>query len=327
MKKTISKFLQIAIPLGLGIFLIWYIFSNFTDAQLEELNGYFKNANYGYVLIAVSLSVFSHISRAYRWSFMLEPLGYTPKLTNNFMTIAVAYLLNLFIPKSGEVSRGVLLTKYEQVPFDKGFGTIISERVVDLIFLLAFTMVAISMNYEILFEYVTDLIPIKKLIIVTITGCFLLLLGYLLLKYLKFAFISKIKVFIAGLKDGVLSIWTMKKKGAFLFHTFLIWGLYILSFYTATLALEETAGLAFSILIIAFVVGSFTFAFTNSGFGTYPAAIAGILCLYAIDWTLGTAFGWIVWTSNITAILIVGVTSLIALPLYNKGNIKKGKAE
>lgn len=323
MNKSLSKFLQIAIPLGLGFFLIWFVYNNFTDQQLIDLKGHFKNANYGYVILAVSFSIFSHISRAYRWSFMLEPLGYNPKLSNNFMTIAVAYLMNLGIPKSGEVTRGILLNRYEDVPFDKGFGTIISERVVDLIFLLAFTFLAISLKYDILFAYVTDLIPFQKLIIIGISGLVLLIIGYLLLKYLKLNFVTKIKTFITGLKEGVLSIWTMKKKKAFIFHTFLIWGLYVLSFFTATLALEQTAGIAFSTLIIAFVVGSFTFAFTNSGFGTYPAAVAGILSLFAIDFTVGTAFGWIVWTSNITSILIIGIISLIALPLNNKNKVKR----
>ncbi|EDM44306.1 integral membrane protein [unidentified eubacterium SCB49] len=323
MNKTFSQILKIAIPLGLGIFLIWYIFSDFTDTQVEDLKSYFRNANYGYVIIAVSLSIFSHISRAYRWLFMLEPLGYKPKLTNNFMSIAVAYLMNLGIPKSGEITRGVLLSRYEGVPFDKGFGTIISERVVDLIFLLAFTLLAIFLKYDILFAYVTELIPIKKLLILGVVGVVLLIVGYVLLRYLKFGFISKIKTFISGLKDGVLSIWTMKKKGAFVFHTFLIWGLYILSFYSATLALEQTSDIAFSTLIITFVVGSFTFAFTNSGFGTYPAAVAGVLSLFAINFTVGTAFGWIVWASNIAAILLIGITSLVALPIYNKAKISK----
>ena len=327
MKKSISKFLKIAIPLGLGIFLIWYVYNGFTGQQLLELEGHFKNADYGYVILAVSFSIFSHLSRAYRWSFMLEPLGYTPKLANNFMAIAVAYLMNLGIPKSGEVTRGILLNRYEGVPFEKGFGTIISERVVDLIFLLAFTFLAISLKYEILYTYVTDLIPVQKLVIIGTAGLLLLLVGYLLLKYLKFNFITKIKIFVSGLKDGVMSIWTMKKKGAFIFHTFLIWGLYILSFYTATKALDETAGIAFSTLIIAFVVGSFTFAFTNSGIGYYPAAVAGILSLFAIKFTIGTAFGWIVWTSNITAILLVGIISLIVLPHYNKSKITKESAE
>lgn len=110
----------------------------------------------------------------------------------------------------------------------------------------------------------------------------------------------------------------MKKKGAFLFHTFLIWGLYLLSFYTALQALPEVSNIPFGTIITAFVVGSFTFAFTNSGFGTYPAAVAGILTVFGIAKTVGIALGWIVWISNISAIVFFGVLSLILLPLFNR---------
>ena len=138
MKKTLIKIVKIIIPLGLGAFLIWYIYNKFTPLQLKELTGHIKNANYWIIAASVGLSLLSHISRAHRWSFMLEPLGYKPKLANNFMAVSVAYLMNVFIPKSGEVSRGIVLDKYEKIPFSAGFGTIISERVVDLILLLVF---------------------------------------------------------------------------------------------------------------------------------------------------------------------------------------------
>ena len=84
---------------------------------------------------------------------MLEPLGYKPKLANNFMAVSVAYLMNIFIPKSGEVSRGIVLDKYEKIPFSAGFGTIISERIVDLIFLVVFIGTALVLKFDILSEY------------------------------------------------------------------------------------------------------------------------------------------------------------------------------
>ncbi|GEQ84649.1 membrane protein [Patiriisocius marinistellae] len=318
MNKTLSKILKIAIPLGLGIFLIWYIYQQFTPSQLKETKEHFKNAHYGFVALSVLLSILSHLSRAYRWSFMLQPLGYTPKLANNFMAISVAYLMNIFIPKSGEVSRGIILDKYENIPFEKGFGTIISERIVDLLFLLAFTGLALFLKFDVLYDYVVSSIPPSFLYKAVIAFVIFTALVLLFLKFSKSKINTKIKNFVIGLKDGVLSVVKMKKKGAFIFHTFLIWGLYLLSFYVATKALDETTTIGFGTIIIAFVVGSFTFAFTNSGFGTYPAAIAGILVLFSVPITAGTAFGWIVWTSNIASILIFGVLSLLLLPIYNK---------
>ncbi|QQX77386.1 MULTISPECIES: YbhN family protein [Aequorivita] len=314
--------MQIAIPLGLGVFLIWYIYQSFTPQQLAETKKYFADANYYFVLLSVVFSVLSHISRSYRWSFMLEPLGYKTKLANNFMAISVAYLMNIFIPKSGEVSRGIILDKYEGVPFQKGFGTIISERVVDLLFLLIFTVLALIIKFDALYGYMSENVPVSIFYVIILGIVFLAICVPLYIKFSKSNINKKLKNFVIGLKEGVFSILKMRKKGAFIFHTFIIWGLYLLSFYTALHALPDTANITFGTIIITFVVGSFTFAFTNSGFGTYPAAVAGILTVFGIAKTVGVAFGWIVWISNIASILFFGVLSLILLPIYNRKRLK-----
>jgi uncharacterized protein (TIRG00374 family) len=322
LSRSLSKFLQIAIPLGLGVFLIWYIYQSFTPQQLEETKKYFADANYGFVLLSVAFSILSHLSRSYRWSFMLEPLGYKTKLANNFMAISVAYLMNVFIPKSGEVSRGIILDKYEGVSFQKGFGTIISERIVDLIFLLFFTVLAFIIKFDSLYDYILESIP-SSILYVIIFGIVLAAVSIpLYIKFSKSNINKKLKNFVIGLKEGIFSILKMREKVAFLFHTFIIWGLYLLSFYTALHALPETANIPFGTIIITFVVGSFTFAFTNSGFGTYPAAVAGILTVFGIAKTVGIAFGWIVWISNISSIVFFGVLSLVVLPIYNRRRLK-----
>lgn len=310
--------MQVAIPMALGVFLMWYVYAQYTPEQRDEVFSQFKNANYGVVIIAVLMSALSHLLRAYRWNFMLAPLGYRPQLANNFMAVCVAYLMNLFIPKSGEISRAAVLDKYEKVPFEKGFGTIVSERIVDLIFLLIFTLVALFLQFDLLYEYLTNIVPVKKIgisigILALLFGLFLLFL-----KYSKGAISNKIKALFTGLKAGIFSILKMEKKGLFILYSLLIWLLYISSFYVSTYALAETTGIDFGIIIITFVVGSFTFAFTNSGFGYYQVAIAGILMVFGVPETVGTALGWIVWGSNIVYILIAGGISFILLPIYNR---------
>ena len=318
MNKSLITLLKIVIPLGLGIFLIYYSYLKFTPQQLEEISAYFKKADYTFVTFSIVLLLLSHISRAYRWSFLLEPLGYKPKLLNNFMAVSVAYIMNIFIPKSGEVSRALIINKYEDIPFDKAFGTIISERVVDVLFLFGFTAIALLLQFDKLSEFLLNVLPINTIYNIIGVLSLLLVLFILVLKFSKLPIIKKILQFFSGLKDGVLSILKMKKKGSFIFHSFLIWGLYLLSFYTATFALNETSNIAFSTLIITFVVGSFSFAFTNSGFGSYPFFVAGILVIFSIPETVGTAFGWIVWTSSIASIVFFGGLSLLILPFYNK---------
>ena len=272
MNKSLATFLKIAIPLGLGSFLIYYSYSKFTTNQLEEISSYFKETNYTVILFSVLFGIFSHVSRAYRWNFMLEPLGYKPKVLNNFMAVYVAYIMNIFIPRSGEVSRAVVINKYEGVPFDKAFGTIITERVIDMLILFGFTAIAFMLQFEKLSQYLTNVLPLYT--IYKLIGL-LVLLSIILLLFFKFSkspTIKKILDFFSGLKEGILSVLKMKKKGLYIFHSFLIWGLYLLSFYIATFALKETAGISFSTLIITFVIGSFSFAFTNSGSNSFRNA-------------------------------------------------------
>lgn len=318
MKKLLGPFFKIILPILLGIFLIVYFYSKFTPKQWEELVSHFKNANYFIVFFSVILSLVSHIIRAYRWNFMLHPMGYYPKLINNYCAVQIAYLMNLFIPKSGEVSRAVVMDKYEKIPFEKGFGSIVAERIVDLIFLLLFTLIAVFLEFDKLTGYITSLIPFQKLILLFIMFIIFMALFYFLLKRGKQKWILILKTFIKGLKEGVFTIVTMPKKGRFIAYSVLIWLLYIFSFYVATLSLPETATINFNIVVITFVVGSFTFGFTNSGVGYYPLAIAGILLLFNIPETVGTALGWIVWTSHILSLVIIGVICLIAMPIINK---------
>lgn len=318
MNKSLSKFLQIAIPLGLGVFLTYYMYTRFSPEELEEVKEHFRNADYWIVGLSVFLSMLSHLFRAYRWNFLLEPLGYKPTLLNNYMAVSVAYFMNIFIPKSGEVSRGVVINRYEKVPFDKAFGTIISERVVDLVLLFAFTVVAFILQFDALYAYMSEIVEPSKLYPILGAGVVFVLLVVLFLKYSRSRIRQKVIQFLIGLKEGLLSVFKMKRKWSFVFYTLVIWTLYISAFYVATFALKETSGIPLGTVIISFVVGSFAFAFTNSGFGAYPISVAGILAVFSIPETAGAAFGWIVWISHIAMIIFFGVLSFIFLPIYNR---------
>ena len=101
--------------------MIIYTYNKFTPQQLEEIIFQFKYADYKYILLSLLFGLVALVSRAYRWSFTLEPLGYQPKLLNTFMAVCVGYFMNMTVPRSGEVSRALIIKKYEEIPFDKGF--------------------------------------------------------------------------------------------------------------------------------------------------------------------------------------------------------------
>jgi len=318
LKKKSIQFLKITLPLFLGVFLILYSYDKFTSEQLQEIKTYFKDAKYSYVALSVFFGILSNLSRAYRWNFMLAPLGYKPKFKNNVMAVYSTYLMNLFIPRSGEITRALVINKYENVPFDKAFGTIISERIADFVILLALITITLSLQFTLLTDFLIQKVNPSKLYL----GLALLIgLAGIILFYLKKSNSSiskKINIFLFGLKEGVLSIFKMKQKGAFIFHTLFIWIMYLLMFYVVVFALEETSTISLGAIITSFVVGSITIAFTNGGFGSYPFFIAGILVLFGIPETAGTAFGWIMWTSQTAMMILLGGLSFLLLPVLNK---------
>ena len=318
MKQKIGKWLSILLPILLGLVLVIYTYNKFTPEQLEEIKQQFKNADYFYIYISLIISAIALWSRGYRWKFTLEHLGYQPKISTNVMAVCIGYFVNMSIPRSGEVSRALLLKKYEDVPFDKAFGTIIAERVVDTFFLLSFIALAFFLEFDVLKTFVLDKIPFQKLMLLLGVGAFLFISVILLFRYSKHRIILLIKQKISGLVEGVTSIWQMEKKWAFLFHSLLIWASYFFMFYITIFALPETSNLNLNTVVISFIVGGLAITLTNSGFGAYPFLMAEILLLYNVPETAGTAFGWLVWTSQTLMVVILGTLSFLLLPVFNK---------
>jgi hypothetical protein len=305
----------------LGVFLVWYSISKLSPSDIESIKTSFKTANYWWVLISLVLGILSHLSRAYRWQFLLEPLGYKPRFANSVMSVLIAYLLNLVIPRSGEFARAASVNKYENIPFEKAFGTIVAERVADAIILLFIIGIAFFFQTELISSYIfkedTSSSIYSKIVIfivLPVLGVFC----YRILKKSRNPFIVKGITFINGLVDGAKSIFTMKKKWKFIAHTIFIWAMYVLMFYSVTFALPETTNIPFAAIIVGFVVGGLSMALTNGGLGTYPLLVAGALVLYKIDHNAALAFGWIMWTAQTLMVILFGGLSLVLIPIYNK---------
>ncbi|WP_162126633.1 lysylphosphatidylglycerol synthase transmembrane domain-containing protein [Flavobacterium phycosphaerae] len=318
MKKQIGKWLSILVPLLLGVGIIWYQYNSFTEDQINEIKSYFKNADYFYIYLSLVIALFGFWSRAYRWKFSLEHLGYEAKFHNNFMAVCIAYLMNLTVPRSGEISRALVLKKYEKIPFDKAFGTIVAERVVDLLIFFLFVFIGFIVQFNVLKAYVLEKIPYEKLILLIVLGIVGFIVFILIWLYSNWKIISTLKEKFSGLIEGMTSILKMKNKWAFLFHSFFIWFTYILMFYVTIFALNETSNIGFGAVVIAFIFGSLTIGFTNSGFGFYPLVIAEIFVLYHVDKPAGIAFGWLVWTSQTILMVALGGLSFLFLPILNR---------
>ena len=298
--------------------MVWYSFKSSTPAERQQLWESILDANKFWIAVSFFLGTVSHFSRAYRWKFMLEPMGYKSSQANRFMAVMVAYLANFGIPRSGEVLRAVTLSTYEKVPFEKGFGTIISERVADLLILMLIVGVALIFQTDDLLAYLNkqEINPLYTfLIFLGLVG--IIILGLIIVRRSTWLPFKKIRSLAKGLLEGMKSILKMEQKWAFILHTVFIWVLYLIMFFVIQFSLPETADAPIGTIMAAFVVGSFAVSATNGGIGVYPLAVGGVLMFFGVQQHAAEAFGWIAWTTQTAVVLIFGGLSFIFLPILN----------
>ena len=324
--KSILSFLKVALPLAFGAFLIWYVFKDLTQQEKEELYASFASANYFWIFLSFSFGILSHMSRAIRWKYTIQPLGKTPGFWSSFFTVMIGYVANLALPRLGEVTRPGLLGKYEGLPFNKLFGTIVAERVADLVILgsimAGIVLVEFDMLKELLFGYLeqgSGNISIEKILIIAGAAVIgLAALFFLMLSKSDNPISRKIRELVRGIFEGLISIVKMENKGYFLMHTAFIWIMYIGMFWVCFFCLEETSSVPLAGVVASFVMGSLAIVFVQGGLGVFPLAIMNTLLLYGVSKSGALALGWILWTSQTLMVIVLGVASIPLLRFVNR---------
>ena len=319
MSKPVHKALRIGIPLLLGISLIAFIYWNTSPSDRSLIIENIFKANPFWVAISLGIGLLSHLSRALRWNYLLQPIGFNVKVRNSFLIIMMAYLANLGVPRSGEFLRATALTAYEKVPFEKGFGTIVIERVIDVLMLLIIIFITFIFQATLIGEYLNDyginLIMSIAILVLGITGLFITLH---FIKKTKNGLFLRIKEFLNGILEGVSSILKIQNKWPFFFHTMFIWVCYTGMFWAIKYAIPGTENLEFSQLLVAFVAGAFAMMLFPGGLGGYPVFVSAALAVFGIASTAGDAYGWLLWISQTLLIVIMGAISFVLLPLLNQ---------
>ncbi len=326
-----KNILKILIPLLLAVVILYFIFSKI-DIQL--LWSRISHAKISWVLIGVTISIFAHLSRAYRWNLMLEPLGYTPTLKNTFIAVMVGYFGNIFIPRGGEVMRCMVLTKVDNVPFNASFGTVVAERVFDFLCLLFLMGCAFLMEFDRFSHFFTEFVLKKKegpgtesllnntVFIGLAAAGLIIVIAFLVFRKKIMDSVAYVKVqsFVSGLIKGLISIRYMKKRNAFLVHSFLIWVGYYLMTYLMFFSLPATSGLDLSAGLVILIVGGLGMsAPVSGGIGPFHLMVAGALQLfYGLQHEDGIAYAFVIHTSQLVSLLVIGGICALWVLVLNK---------
>lgn len=330
MNKSTKSIIQFIVLLGVGILLVWLSFRS-VWTEKEKILDSFKSANYFWVGISVLISFFSHFLRAYRWNYLLKPAGYSVKPANALGAVLVGYFANYGLPRMGEITRCTLVTKYDDVPFEVALGTVITERIVDMLLLIVIFFLTLFAQFsqlkELTVTYLYDPLilklngisehPTKFIILISI-----LLVGaialFVIRKKISGLLKGKFGNIIKGFGKGLSSVKDIDKKFQFIVLSLAIWASYFYSLYVCFFAFEGTSNLGHSECLAILLFGTLGVVFSPGGLGAYPAIVTALLTYYGIEQISAFSFPWMAWTSQFILIVVLGLLSLILLPIINK---------
>jgi glycosyltransferase 2 family protein len=333
LKKIAIKVVKFISFFALGAFIFWLIYK---DQDIDRIKSVLKNdVNYFWIAISLIIGLLSHVSRTMRWGLMIEPIGHKPRITNTFLAVMVGYLMNMVFPRMGEISRCGVLSRYEKISFTKLVGTVVAERVVDMISLLILLAIVFFSQFGKMLNFINQNPEIQGKLNSAITSPYLIV-GVIIVVVLFIIFrrafkhtiiFKKIIEILKNFKEGFISIRSIKRKGWFYFHSVFIWFLYYLMLYSVFFAFDFTRGLNPIAGLTTFVMASFGMvAPVQGGIGAWHFMAIEALSLYGVANENGIIFAFVSHTSTTGMIIIIGIISMLILPFINRRkDVKKEK--
>lgn len=312
----------------IGITIFWFIYK---DQNIEELKSILKNdVAYKWIWLSLFLGLLSHISRTIRWNYLIETLGHKPRFINSFCAVMVAYFMNLALPRMGEISRCGVMSRYENVSFSKLVGTVVVERLIDMVMLLLFVVIIIVSQFGEVLRLLEENPTFKQALIDKVTSpvTIVVLISIIALIYIfrkafkNTPFYKKAHGFWLNLLEGIQTIRKMEKKAAFIFHSIFIWVMYYLMLYVVFFSFDFTSHLSPIAGLTTFVIAAFGMVTpVQGGIGAWHFMATKALAIYGVAEHNGEIFALVNWSSMNLMILVLGLVATIALPFLNRKNL------
>jgi uncharacterized protein (TIRG00374 family) len=319
-KARLKQITQIVFFLALGVGLIWWFVAKLSKDELAELFNAARNASYGWIILAFIVSIASCYVRALRWRQLLKPvITERLPLRTLFFAIMSGYLTNLAVPRLGEVVRCAMLRKSKRIPVERTLGTVITERITDLLVFALIFFLALFVGFDVISGYVKENVDIaildkmKLLLIFAFVILALIITGFLLArrKFHDNRLFIKLQNIVLGLWQGMKSITYLEKPFAFIGYSFLIWGLWICGTWTIFQGFETTSSLDISVALVVTILSAFGPMITPGGIGLYPLIFAQTLLIYNVSMPVGYAAGWLCWLVSQIAVIIFGLCGFV----------------
>lgn len=311
------KLIKYPFFLAIAVFLAW---RSVSDVDIYKTWQQIEHADFLILIPTFAILMFSHWIRALRWNLIIYSIGYKPSGWHSFLSLLLGYFANLLVPRLGEILRSTSLAKKANIPLDKLLGTVIVERMIDLIGLILISLCAFLLQIDKIGDFFINAflakLDVQKIIIsifIVIIGLSLLL--FTLWSFRKHYFAAKLLNLLQNIWNGIIAIRKLSSAAIykFILHTFLIWFGYFLAILLGCQALTETKSLHFIPSLSILVTGSIGMIVTQGGVGAYPLLVAQTASWYGISNMGGVALGWLLWFSQVLMTIIAGIIATIIL--------------
>ncbi|MDI9337883.1 MAG: lysylphosphatidylglycerol synthase transmembrane domain-containing protein [Alphaproteobacteria bacterium] len=330
-KKNIFSLL---IFLALGIFCVYLGLRGFLNDEEAIRQGldYFYNVTWYHYFILVIILSMAHIARALRWRLLLKSMGHHTSVFNAFAAIMIGYMVNSALPRVGEIVRCSVLQKYNQIPFEKSLGTVLAERVIDVLCLFIIIVLSFFLEPTIIQNawfkiqaQSTKLNPSENntYLFTYLTIAVLIIIGFVIFYFRQKLknIILKLRHFLIGLKNGFLSVYYLKNKLLFFFYTLVIWVGYIFSLYIGLITIQNFVP-TINMVLVCLSLASIGMIVTPGGIGSFGLMIQFVLENYNCPSPIAFANGNLQWAVQLLLGIILGLICLILIPIINKNTIK-----
>lgn len=330
MKKLLISILKFALSLGLGALLVWLAVRKLTPEDINEMKAAFARANWFWLFMGTAIGMLSNFVRAERWNMLLRSLGYKAKFGNVAAAVYVMYVGNIAFPRLGEISRCGVVFKTDGVPIEKSIGTMVLERIVDMLTLLTVGFLLFFVQHDLLFSVFEKylIVPIQAKLQSTGNTSFYVQIAVLLLipvlgffiykKAAKLPLVGVVLQKAKGMLSGLIAIRNVENPWLFLCYSILVWVMYLGMGYCNFMAFAETAHLGVGAAMAILFFGTFAFIATQGGVGAYPLITREILLLYGVSANIGYAWGWIAWTAQTLMVILSGLIAMAYLSFQKK---------
>ncbi len=340
--KKVRSFLQFILFTGVGVLILFLVYRSQNAAYIadcalkgipdeecslmDKLKADFASVNYWWIMAIIVAFIISNLLRAHRWLLLIKTMGTHGRMSNAFFTIMVGYFANMGLPRVGELVRAGLFAKYENIGPEKVMGTIVVDRILDLLSLLFAILLAFILQGSVLFAFFEDKIGSsvfgKGWLYILIALVFLLLFFmYRFRRFIKqWSLYQKIHHLVEGFRDGLRSLRRVEKPWILFLDTVLIWLMYYLMMFLCFYSFEPTAHLGGMAGLMVFVFGGLGIVFPSpGGMGTFHLMVITALSIYGIHGDDAFSFANIQYFSvQLLGCMLIGIIGLIVLPIINK---------